>query len=265
MSFPDSIHCITVDNSKNIEEFVENINQTPFGDRLQIWTFPKVKRNGKVEENDGGDTCTGIVDIGLDLVRSKHKCCNEVCREIGKSHRRIIKSAFDRGDETTMIFEDDSRFELPFDDKKTTRVFNWAKNNMSEWDIIYLGHLPLTPFGKKISNDLVVPKFPVLVHAYILNRNGMKKVLTIPDEALIDLKIAQMPEIKKVAVYPSIANQCVDPHIYQALGIDKLIKFKDMNSGLEFLQYHSFKMLVVLLLIIIIFVYFYLRRKDRKN
>ena len=52
-------------------------------------------------------------------------CCNNICRDIGNSHYKIIKNAYENNKNNVMIFEDDAQFINNIDKNKLLSCINF--------------------------------------------------------------------------------------------------------------------------------------------
>jgi hypothetical protein len=243
--FVDSINCLTVQNSPRLKGLINNLKTVGISPRkVNVWTFQKTG------ENNGGKNCTALRTIS-DTTFGTDYCCDKTCQAIHNNHKAIIKAAYDSGHSSTMIFEDDARFNLPFDYEKLNRIKDWMKNN--NWDVLYFGSVPIVPLGMPVSRDIVYSSYPLLMHNYVVSRSGMEKILHLPNDPVhIDVQIGRDISIKKYCVYPSINNQIEQPH----MNADYLENYQGtLNKLLETLQFYS-----VIVFISLFLLYLYILR-----
>ena len=107
------------------------------------------------------------------------------------SHYSIWKKFLKSEDKKIMILEDDAiKISNDFD----YRIKDIMRNVPNDWDIILLGfHLNKGDDGKKINEYISKVKNFVLMHCYILNKKGAKKLLeNLPISAPLDTWISSI-------------------------------------------------------------------------
>lgn len=139
------------------------------------------------------------------------------------SHRKVWKQVVDEDLEMAMVLEDDARFT----DKAPELLHKVLGQLPSDFDILYLGcsgvcddklsspldwvHFMalLTPRkSESISENLIVPKAPLEIHAYIISRKGAETLLKKkPTMCFGDLDIGITDNLSMYACKPSIAYQ----------------------------------------------------------
>lgn len=93
------------------------------------------------------------------------------------SHVDLISQAYDRGDKTTLIFEDDCVPDIrALTPKNLNKIIEFAEKNKT-WDIIYLGCFPNINRERLeyLENGLVRVKAKC-THSYIVSRRMMEKM-----------------------------------------------------------------------------------------
>ena len=132
-----------------------------------------------------------ITDKDMDLVSSS---CKNFCTRstIGCALSHI--KAWEKVGGTTLILEDDSRFENDFVESVLSKLESVPK----DFDILYLGCnigcynddkrtfetflyslIKKTSKFKRINKDIYVPYLPLALHGYILSKKGAKKLLDL--------------------------------------------------------------------------------------
>ena len=100
------------------------------------------------------------------------------------SHLNVIKTAYDKGLDNVLIFEDDFIPSPSYDPQVIQGVIDFIGNGGNDWDIMYLGHSSVCNNRKKYIPKKVTASIykmkPCFTHAYIVSRKGM---LTILEEA----------------------------------------------------------------------------------
>ncbi|XP_069121239.1 procollagen galactosyltransferase 1-like isoform X1 [Argopecten irradians] len=95
------------------------------------------------------------------------------------SHYFIWKEILDKGLKTTLVFEDDVRFE-PYFKTKLRRLLAEVEQLVPDWDLLYLGRKRLKLSEEtyvKGSQSLVWPSYSYWTLSYILSDRGARKLL----------------------------------------------------------------------------------------
>lgn len=125
--------------------------------RIENW---QVYKDWKIEDSDNKwysrDITTG--EVGCTL---SHLLCWEAIAN--GEHNKVL------------ILEED--FERQSQDLNISDIKNAQDVNGSNWDLCYLGRNPLKDKEEFINEDLVMSKFSYNTHAYILTKEGAKKIL----------------------------------------------------------------------------------------
>jgi GR25 family glycosyltransferase involved in LPS biosynthesis len=85
------------------------------------------------------------------------------------SHLTIWRDAFAKGYQNILVLEEDFKVLRPFEEKEFLTT--------NEWTMIYLGRNKIYEDKKEISEFLVEPDYSYTSHAYILNREGIKRLI----------------------------------------------------------------------------------------
>jgi len=77
-------------------------------------------------------------------------------------------------------------------------------NSLNDWDVVFLGKKTQEVPGEKVTENLVIPKFGVSrygAHAYVINKNSVKKLLDkyVPISYAVDIFLEE--EISKLKVF----------------------------------------------------------------
>lgn len=183
--------------------------------------------------------------------------CDETCQNIAQNHIKMIQNAYDLGNQAALFFEDDAEFILPLPKKKIENAIKWLSSNMKEWDIFYFGYCQYPiPFSIFKTKDIVSVTRPLGFHCYALNRSGMEKIMSMGTNDHIDLAVSRNPDIKKLALFPSISFQSVDPAIFREMYLP--VGFSSVSVCMEFV---SVLMPLFLLLVALYVIWWFYQRK----
>ena len=237
----DSIEVVTIPGSERLPGLKENLKAAGFDMKnVTINTFEKVKKK----------TPKSYSMFGVPFVKDD-SCCDEVCNDAGRHHVEIIKTTYtDPKKERVLIFEDDARFEMPFDSDKMKKILKWLKKN-ERCEILYFGSLPFLSYP--VNSYILRAYKPYLIHCYCLNRAGMKKILDTVDcekGSVMDVQFANIPSLEKYSVYPSINNQ-ESPGDYTKSSLSNYVKF----DKIVFLADNSFYIYLAIFSLLILFIY----------
>ena len=230
-----------------------------------------------LENRDTTDIVNNLKNVGItkyeplfykpidvkNTINDSYSCKNNVCENLFINTYLTLKKAYDNNLNNVVILEDDSRFELPINKKKISHILNWMNNN--EWDLFYLGHLPLIPLNIFKTKYIVKPSKPLLTHSIIFSKTGIYKVLHAMEYVLlykrerifhIDFFYNRIPDLKKYAVFPSICNQNKCPSFCE----------KNLKFGKNYNQvFYIIELLCVIFPIIIIIIILFLLIKFIKK
>lgn len=191
----------------------------------------------------GSATNDGLYDSSLWSIL-QHKTMDRISRDIFKNHVDIYKKSKQMDYERVMILEDDAIFTSYKNQNQLNFLNSYIRNN-ENYDIFYLGYVNWPILWSSFSNPFVIKPFsPLTAHAYIINRNGIQKILemiqTNPElqSIHIDKLLATSKTIKKKAAFPMISFQEKDPSLYLK-ACDKIgiyidfIKFSRINENIS--------------------------------
>jgi len=87
-------------------------------------------------------------------------------------------------------------------------------NSLNDWDVVFLGKKTQEVPGEKVTENLVIPKFGVSrygAHAYVINKNSVKKLLDkyVPISYAVDIFLEE--EISKLKVF-SVSRSFIRQH-----------------------------------------------------
>lgn len=189
----------------------------------------------------------------------KHNTINEVALDITKNHIEIIKEAYNNNYNNILFLEEDVIFENP-SQKKMENVDIWLTNN-KKWDIFYLGYCNWPVMCSFfITSNIIKVTNPLLTHAYILNKQGIEKILNFTENGKknmnmhIDKLFIKIPNFNKYAVYPLLAYQEKNAALFTK-ACDKLNLNLSMKTICKISQYISllFPIIFIFLLVFILY------------
>ena len=236
-NFFDSIEVITTNDSKRLPDLLDNLKKSYFD--LDKVIINKSER----KPSDPSKKCN-MFKIGFVKDES---CCDDACKSCNDNNINIIKKCYKEGKENVLIFEDDARFNLPINIDKIMNVINWLKINKN-WEIFYFGSLSLLSYPV---NTFVMRSYkPFLSHCYCVNRKGMEKIIynKEPFNYHYDVKISNIPHLKKYVMFPSINHQEA-PGDYKRNNISKIIPFKVLTIFIENLFFYLIPIIIILIII----------------
>ena len=251
----------TVEGSKEIEGFKENMKEVG----IQNYKIRSGKRVGDKNVNENKKGCECLSKI----INQDKNCCGSICKDLINRSIEQIRIAYENGCKNILLFEDDARFELPFNFSRLKSIINWLKTNQY-WDAFYFGYiLHPNPFYIPVSLKVGRVFTPILAHCVVFHRRGMKRILD-------DVQTNGFPQLNidtyytrllkyKYATYPAMIYQCKPPALY--LKGEKIFmeKFKVGKTDFTLLNkiMNSFWIIIfaVLAIIIGLVIYLLLRQK----
>jgi len=150
----------------------------------------------------------GLLDRVEFYIVEKDENPDEIEKGIYESHIQCIQKGLDAGARHILIFEDDILFDR-FDPEKLKACTRFLQSR-KEWKILLLGCLVngLKPTGSK---SVMEVKYRSLSHAYALNRDFAREIVSIPWPGFAyDCLFCRYNE-GVYAIYPSIAFQSNSP------------------------------------------------------
>jgi hypothetical protein len=183
--------------------------------------LPLEKTQMVLKEGVGNSQNDGKMESSLWKILN-HSTIDAVSRDIFKNHISIIREAYENTtNETVLILEEDARFPN-WDQKKWDNIENFLRTYPTSWDIFYLGYCNWPYFSSlMVTKNIVKVSSPLTAHAYILNRNGMAKILTTFENQNnlyanmhIDKFFLKIPNFRKYAAFPMVSFQEKCPGLY---------------------------------------------------
>jgi hypothetical protein len=163
-----------------------------------------------------------------------------------RSHISVIASAYERGVDHIIVFEDDVFPTLLYSKKRFDWCIDWVQKN-KDIDMFFFGNYPFRSMNETIfpylmakhvkENPNLIYFVPVGFHSYCVSRSGMEKILNSTWKHAIehehfDVFVASLTNIKSICYVPCLFDQ------YSCSGSDN----KPMHSLEAFLR--NFKCMV---------------------
>jgi GR25 family glycosyltransferase involved in LPS biosynthesis len=134
-----------------------------------------------------------------------------------ESHISVIQKCYNEGCNNILIFEDDIRPSSFYNIDLLNIAINFMKSN-NEWDIFYLGYFIINNnyisdnmfLSYNLLNQNIIQYNPCATHAYCLNRNTMKKILSTYQKYINDLHIDIY-----YAKHEIFTNYCIIPMLFE--------------------------------------------------
>lgn len=150
-----------------------------------------------------------------------HNTVDKISMDIFKNHIAIIKRAWeDERVDTILVLEDDAMFP-DWNQERWNKVWYWLTENKEKWDIFYLGYCNWPKLWSVfVTSSIIKVKSPLTAHGYILNRNGMYKILKTLERnphcsrMHIDKFFIKIPRFEKLSIFPMVCFQEKCPGLY---------------------------------------------------
>jgi len=128
-------------------------------------------------------------------------------------------------DKPIMILEDDALFDGDLELKRDIAI-DTLESMGKDWDVLYLGRVPLPEFGTKedrLTKNIVIPKFSYCTYAYCVSPKGIKRLLDynvqkgiIPADEFLSSTYVSHPRPDVSFKYPpSLVVYAMDPVIVE--------------------------------------------------
>ena len=240
----EDINVITIKNSKRLPKLIENLKKSYFDmNKVKILFEEKDFRVKNTAEKCSFTKLIFNVD---------ESCCNNICRDIGNSHYKIIKNAYENNKNNVMIFEDDAFFTDYLNKTKILSCINFLKNN--NWDLFYFGYMSFPPIGNPVNKDIIKLKYPLLTHCYVINRQAMKCILdNLNWNNFIDVELRNM-SLQKYGVWPCL-NYQKSHHAYEHLNLHKYMDFPNTVNLFNNITYYNQYIIISIIIIILYIIY----------
>lgn len=196
-----------------------------------------------------------------------------------ESHIKVIEESYINGLSNVLIFEDDIKPTSSFSKQHIKNAIAFMKTNT--WDLFYFGffvinlHADFIYFADAVKNNTNIIKYKGLgTHAYCINRNGMKHILSTYNEYIgkehIDVYLSRRSSLITYSYIPILFDQkfCFTSDIpakntieYSLRNIQCEIEKKEVNYRVSLftfylIQYYRY-ILCVLMIVTIILIYIY--------
>lgn len=221
--------------------------------------FPENKVDFFITKGVGATQNGGNMDESLGTILS-HQSIDAVSKDILKNHLKIIETSLQSNVQNVMILEDDAIFPK-WNESKWKRMESWLEKNKNTWDIFFLGYCQWPyMFSFMVHRNIVKLTSPLTAHAYILNRNGMEKILQAMQvepkrhNQHVDKIFASIPHFNKYGAFPMICFQEKCPGLYLK-ACDKLGQRILFSTWCKWNEWISLLIPILLFLIFSIVVY----------
>jgi hypothetical protein len=182
--------------------------------------FPKKQLEYYITKGVGTTQNDGTMNSSLWKIMC-HDTIDKISIDIFKNHVNIIKKCFHNPNiQTVLILEDDAYFPN-WDQVKWNKTEQWLQQNPQRWDIFFLGYCNWPTMWSKITTrNIVKLSSPLTAHAYILNKNGMFKILKTIEKnphckkMHIDKLFTKIPKFYKYGSFPMVSFQEKCPGLY---------------------------------------------------
>jgi hypothetical protein len=172
----------------------------------------------------------------------------------------MIKEAYHNNCQNVLFMEEDARLEKP-NQNKLNHVNDWLTNS-KRWDIFYLGYCNWPMCASfLVTTNIVKLWTPLAAHSYILNKQGMEKILNYTEYGKKNMNIhldkmyTKIPYFYKYGMFPMISFQKKDPALFLK-ACDKLNIHISMKTACKINQYIS---VMVPILFLILLTYFLMK------
>ena len=237
--FFDRIYIITVEETKSLKSLFNNFKKVGINE-VEVKQFDRV---GKINAE---------TDLSLSDIFSI-KGCGKVCKDISKHYHSILHEAYSKNYQQIVIFEDDARFDLPFDKMKFSRIINWLSSNY--WEMFFFGSISYPNIvNLPINRDIAWANRPLELHAAAYSRDGIKKILNSAwkHQEHVDYYFSKLLKYQYVA-YPSFCFQNKEPGMYKSLKkkLGVTLTFNKVNRTFDHLSFWILPLLIIIILLII--------------
>lgn len=138
------------------------------------------------------------------------------------SHISVISEAYNNGYERLVVFEDDIMLSPSYQNDLLLEVFAFLSDSGQKWDYFQFGYFPVVDeAGRVIPYSMAkqVKGYPHIfefiglgAHAYCLNRDGMRKILSSSwkdhiDDMHFDIYVTKIKQLKGYCVAPLLFEQ----------------------------------------------------------
>jgi len=191
------------------------------------------------------------------------------------SHIKIIQDVYNKGLNNVLIFEDDAYPTKSFSIENFQKAINYFKQNKN-CECLFLGYLIIGCnnnlnfhfFSNKINHNII--KFnPLGTHAYIINRNGMKKILNNYKKCIglchYDKFLCKFTKLNNFCFIPMLFDQNYNlDYNIEALNIIEFI-LRKLYPLLNFIKIHynsslityyrSYFFIIIIIIILLYLIY----------
>jgi hypothetical protein len=191
-----------------------------------------------------------------------HNTTDAISKDIFMNHIKIIEKAYLGKHQNIMVLEDDAVWDVKKALPIVTKMNNFILTQPKSFDILYLGYCnyPFMFSAFNLKNPSIVRPFrPLCAHGYIVNREGLAKILYYQKlvyptfDGHIDKFYATCSHLTKKAVFPQFIFQEKAPALYtkacDIIGVnvsfDTICKINENLSLVMCLLFYGLLFLVV--------------------
>ena len=239
-SFFQKIIVITVKNPKKLKSLKNNFAQAGIHN-IEFYRYPKV---GEINASKDESLYEIMTLCG----------CGKVCQDISKHYFDIIKEAYDNKYKNILIFEDDAKFDLPFNKKNLKKIIHWLSKNY--WETFSFGSINYPSIiNIPCQKNIAWSKCPLQIHSMAYSKNGIKKLYKSmwTHKMHVDYFFTKVLNHQYVA-YPSICFQDKEPGMSKAFK-NKLslnYDFDTLNRIFDHISYWFLPLTLICILIIVL-------------
>lgn len=224
--------------------------------------FPKDQLDYFITKGVGTTQNDGTMNSSLWKIMC-HDTIDNISIDIFKNHVQIIKQCFYNPQiQNVLILEDDACFPN-WNQEKWNKTEAWLQNNPSRWDIFFLGYCNWPSMWSTFTTKNIVKlSSPLTAHAYILNKNGMFKVLKTIEknpqchQMHIDKLFTKIPKFYKFGSFPMVSFQEKCPGLYLK-ACDKMGVRILFSTCCQWNEWVSVILPILVYILFFLFIFFY--------
>lgn len=143
---------------------------------------------------------------------------------VGNRHKRVVRSARQRGLKNIVVFEDDVEF-TNRDLDALAHALTWVKDHAEDWDVFYLGFAaPLLSRCSRVNEHIIRVHRPFFAHALCYSSRVFGDILAI------DFRADHRPTFFRIMERIASPRGRRDPYFRQGTGsLDTWLSFSRLN------------------------------------